>query len=139
MATSRSFRAASRRVRQYARQVGGDVGKTMVRIGEEVRTDVIASRPGAGVPRDEGVLAASVVVEGPFRPGSLRPYAIIAAGGAAQDYALIQHERTDFHHELGEARYLVRGVERWKPRGSAAMKALSRNARAARGTSAGAS
>lgn len=127
-ATGRSFQRASRKIRKYAREVGGSMGPALVRIGEEIRTDVVASRPGAGVPRDEGVLAASVVVEGPFG-SSTRPHAVLAAGGAAQDYALIQHERTDFRHELGEARYLVRGVERWEP--GQAIRALRANAEAA--------
>lgn len=27
-------------------------------------------------------------------------------GGAAEDYAVIQHERTDFHHTVGQAKFL---------------------------------
>jgi len=88
-------------------------------IGEEIMTDVKASRPGRGVPRDEGTLANSGIVEGP-----VNHVVTLSFGGAAEKYALVQHERLDFHHTLGEARYLVRGVERWRPNQGAALATL---------------
>ena len=36
--------------------------------------------------------------------------AVVGFGGPAQRYALIQHERTDFHHAVGQAKYLETAV-----------------------------
>ena len=90
-----------------------------MQIGEEIKTDVAASRPGKGIPRDFGVLASTLRVRA---PGAHRVF--LTAGGAAAAYALVQHEKLDLQHDIGEARYLVRGIERWKPDGSAAMEAM---------------
>ena len=93
-------------------------------IGETIMTDVKASRPGEGVPRDTGELAGSGRVEGPDA-GVVR----LTFGGAAAPYALRQHEELGYRHTLGEARYLVRGLERWA-RGSNVEDALRKNAEA---------
>lgn len=37
--------------------------------------------------------------------------AVVGFGGPAQVYALIQHERTDFHHTVGQAKYLETAVQ----------------------------
>lgn len=88
-------------------------------IGESIKTDVGTPRSGAGVPKDEGTLMTSLRVEGPDRHGAVE----LTAGGAAAPYALYQHEVTDLHHELGEARYWIRGLERFEGGGGPA-KAL---------------
>lgn len=93
-------------------------------IGEEIMTDVKASRPGHGVPRDLGDLSRSGRAVGPRADGST----LLGFGGPGTLYALLQHERLDYHHRLGEARYLTRGVGRWRPGGSAAIAALKRQA-----------
>lgn len=131
VSTDASFRAASKRIRELRKIVEAqvpDVSPALM-IAHEIRTDVIASRPGAGVPRDKGDLAASVEANGGGR--GIMAQATVSAGGASAPYALIQHERLDYHHDLGEARYLVRAVERWTPNGSQAMKALGENVQAA--------
>jgi len=89
-------------------------------IGEDIMTDVKTSRPGAGVPKDTGVLAGSGQVEGPTN-GQVT----LSFGGAAAPYALVQHENTDYAHRLGEPRYLIRGIERWQPGGVSAAKAYA--------------
>lgn len=129
MSTKASFRAAARRIERAARELDKTFPSGLRVIGEEIMTDVRASRPGAGVPRDEGTLASTGRVEGGGRGGRAR--VVLSFGGASAPYALIQHERLDFHHKIGEARYLVRGVERWRPDGSAGMQALRENADAA--------
>lgn len=98
-------------------------------IAEEIKTDILASRPGAGVPRDEGALAGTVGVEGGGR-GTMASLEIYA-GGPAAPYALIQHENLDYKHPVGENRYIVRAVERWRPDGSSAINALRDNLAAA--------
>jgi len=77
--------------------------------GELIMTDVKASRPGQGVPRDKGTLGNSGRVSGPDNKGRVS----LTFGGAAAVYALFQHEVTKLLHKLGEARYLIRGVERF--------------------------
>lgn len=37
--------------------------------------------------------------------------AVVGFGGPAAPYALIQHERTDFHHATGQAKYLETAVQ----------------------------
>lgn len=110
-------------LRKYVENMEGVMRTMLYQAGEEIITDVRASRPGRGVPRDTGVLANSLRV----LPRNDTQVDLVA-GGAAAPYALVQHERMDYKHKLGEPRYLIRGVERWKPGGSAAMQALRQNA-----------
>lgn len=125
--TRQSFRDAAKDIERFARKMERETPQAVREIAEEVMTDVKASAPGKGVPVDTGALRASGTVEGPD-PLNL---VVIGFGGPAAPYALKQHERTDYSHTVGEARYLVRGLERWEPGGSSAMKALERNAEAA--------
>lgn len=61
------------------------------------------------VPVDLGTLRASGQVALPqHEPG--RVSVELGYGGAASAYALVQHERTDFHHKTGQAKYLEQPV-----------------------------
>lgn len=82
-------------------------------------TDVRASRPGHGVPVDEGTLRSTGRVTGPVA-NRVR----LSFGGAAAPYAVIQHEDLELSHRVGEPRYLVRGLQRFRPDGSAAIRGL---------------
>lgn len=120
--TRRSFDRAARRIESFARGMERATGPAVRGIAEEVLTDVKASRSGRGVPRDTGTLASTGQADGPDR----RNRVVVSFGGPAAPYALYQHERTDLAHDLGESRYLVRGLERWEPDGSAAIQALKK-------------
>jgi len=121
--TEASFRAAGKRVVLVARNIGRTMPKDLRLIGEEIMTDVKASAPGHGVPVDTGALRASGMVE------QIEPLVVeLGFGSAAVPYALEQHENMAYHHTVGEPRYLVRGLERWQPGGSNAMKSLKENA-----------
>lgn len=123
--TAASFAKAAKRIRSikgFMRRVT-QIG--LRGIGEEILTDVKASTSGHGVPVDKGNLRASGVVEQPS-PSAVE----ISFGNEAVQYALIQHEDVSLHHKVGEARYLVRGLERWKPDGSVAMEAMKANTEA---------
>lgn len=133
MSTRSSFRAASRAFRSLSREMRKVEDRGLREIGEEIMTDVKASRSGKGVPVDKGPLRASGHVVGPDRKGEV----VLGFGGPAgagnldgdtnsEDvgYAVVQHEDLTLRHEVGEARYLVRGVERWRADGSAAMEAI---------------
>lgn len=125
--TEQSFRKAVRRMNEAARATDLPLAQFVNQTAEEVMTDVVASRPGAGVPRDMGDLASTRKVEtGGSRE---RPHADLSFGGPAAPYALVQHERLDYAHTVGEARYLVRGLERWEP--GQAERALRANLEAA--------
>ena len=112
VARTEGFKAAARKIEAVAREAGDGMVSGIRVIAEEIRTDVSASRPGAGVPKDEGPLAASGKVKGVNKSTVDLTY-----GGAAEPYALYQHEMLDLHHELGEARYLIRGMERFEQGG----------------------
>jgi hypothetical protein len=56
-------------------------------------------------PVDEGTLRASGFVEPAEGAGNVITQAL-GFGGAASAYALIQHERLDFHHNVGQAKFL---------------------------------
>lgn len=104
----RGFDRVRRKLKRMASEAGAETASGTRILAEHVLTDVKNSRPGRGVPKDRGTLANTGRATGPDAEGVVR----ITFGGAAAPYALAQHERTDYRHTLGEARYLVRGVER---------------------------
>jgi hypothetical protein len=61
------------------------------------------------VPVDLGTLKNSKFVEQPVSAGD-SVSVTLGYGGEASDYAIVQHERLDFHHEVGEAKYLEKPV-----------------------------
>lgn len=125
--TRRNFDRAARKMRRLAKRMKKPIGQVVFQAATEIVTDVSAPRPGKGVPRELGDLARSARVAQPDAKNRVK----VSYGGPAAPYALVQHERLDYSHDLGEARYLVRGVERWKPDGSAAVAALKANTQAA--------
>ena len=61
------------------------------------------------VPVDTGTLRASGHVDQPkTEPGRIT--VTLGYGGAASAYALVQHERLDYHHTVGQAKYLAQPV-----------------------------
>lgn len=127
--TVRSFRAAAKKIAQYMQTLSKDRPAALYKIGEEIMTDVKASRPGHGVPVRRGTLRSTGRVT-LLSADEKHPQVELSFGGAAAPYALIQHEVTTYHHKVGEARYLVRGVERWKPGSSVALQSIKENAKA---------
>jgi hypothetical protein len=124
VSTRRNFARAARKIEAFSHGMRQPLGSGLRQIGEEIMTDVKASAPGYGVPVDTGALRASGRVEGPRSDLTV----LLSFGDAATSYALRQHEELDYRHPVGEARYLVRGVDRWRPGGSAAIRALRRQA-----------
>lgn len=118
--TKASFDRAAKKIEKMNRGVVGSVPSGLRVIGEEIMLDVKASRPGAGVPVDKGTLRSTGRVEGP-KAGEVE----LSFGGAAAEYALEQHEDTSLHHDIGEARYLVRGIDRWRQGGGSVRQALA--------------
>lgn len=123
--TSQSFRAAGRRISRAGRELSRVWPRGLRLIGEEIMTDTKDSRPGKGVPVDEGTLRSTGRVDGGTGP-SVAARVELSFGGPAAPYALIQHENMQYRHKVGEPRYLVRALERWRPWTSAAMAAAGR-------------
>lgn len=117
--TVRQFERAANKVDLMAKNLKIKHKTGLRLMGEEIMLDIKSSRPGAGVPVDKGILRNSGRVTGPDVEAVVR----LTFGGPAAPYAFIQHERLDFHHPVGEARYLIRGVLRWQPNGASAKAA----------------
>lgn len=62
------------------------------------------------VPVDLGPLRGSGVTAGPERKGAIIRV-VIAYGSPTVDYAIVQHEETDFAHKVGVSKYLQRPLE----------------------------
>lgn len=61
-----------------------------------------------------GTLRASGTVHEPVRSG--RNISVtLSYGGAARAYAVVQHERLDFHHTTGQAKYLESVLNESRP------------------------
>lgn len=118
--TKAQFQRSGKKMVQLGKSLGAKLPSGLRFIGEEIMLDVKASRPGSGVPVDRGPLRASGRVDGPTS-GRVT----LSFGGASAKYALIQHENTKYRHRVGESRYLVRGVERWRKDGVSARRALA--------------
>lgn len=110
----------------------GETSEGVRELADSILTDVKNSRAGTGVPRDSGDLAASGIATGPDAAGVSR----VTFGGAAAPYALVVHE-VAATHDVGEDRYLVRGVDRMRAGGEplAVLRGLAREVirRGARG------
>ncbi len=118
--TRQSFKAAAKQIERLSTKLRKKTISGLRVIGEEIMLDVKASRPGRGVPVDKGTLRSSGRVEGP-KHNEVE----LSFGSASAPYALEQHERVDLRHTVGEARYLVRGLDRWQANGASVKRALA--------------
>ena len=82
-----------------------EIGRALYEEGQHIMTRSKAEF----VPVDTGTLRASGQVRVPQHSGG-RVTVELGYGGAASAYALVQHERTDFHHPVGQAKYLEQPV-----------------------------
>ena len=81
------------------------IGRALYEEGQQIMTRSKAEF----VPVDTGTLRASGQVGQPVHsPG--RVSVELGYGGAASAYALVQHERTDFQHPVGQSKYLEQPV-----------------------------
>ncbi len=123
--TQQSFKAAAKRIERLSTKLKKKNISGLRVIGEEIMLDVKASRPDRGVPVDKGTLRSSGRVEGPKNDE-----VELSFGSAAAPYALEQHESVHLRHTVGEARYLVRGVDRWQKNGASVRRAMNELTRA---------
>lgn len=73
-----------------------------------VAGNVVMTEAKRRAPLDTGVLRASGYVTLP--EAGEKPKVEVGFGGAAAAYALVQHERTELKHEVGEAKYLENAI-----------------------------
>lgn len=97
----------------------GKVLKAAERVGERYQHAMEAALYGLGneimtdskrrVPVDFGALKGSGYVTMPV--ADARTITVeLGFGGPAKAYAVVQHERTEFHHEVGEAKFLENAI-----------------------------
>lgn len=97
------------KLKQFASKFPDRVGAALYQEGQVEMTEAKRRTPVSPVPAPKGVvpgtLRASGTVHRPERDG--RQISVtLSFGGAARDYAIVQHERLDYHHTTGQAKYL---------------------------------
>lgn len=81
-------------------------GAGLYALGNEMMTDSKEMTPV-----DLGPLKASGYVSLPVERGK-KTLVEIGYGGPAKDYAIPQHENLSYHHEVGEAKFLEKGINK---------------------------
>jgi hypothetical protein len=114
------FNAIARRMVALGTEVPSGIGRALRTVGENIVKDVQNYGPGRGVPYRTGKLSRSGRVEGPET--DVKQTVTVAFGGGEAFYGLIVHENPSAQHPVGEARYLVRGMERVATEGKTATK-----------------
>jgi hypothetical protein len=78
-----------------------------------LEAELIMTKSKRLTPVDVGTLRASGVVQSPDISRT-KVTVEMGYGGAASAYALVQHERTDFTHTVGQAKFLEQPVKEAK-------------------------
>ncbi len=87
---------------QIAKAYPQKVGTAFMFETEIEKTEVVKRTP-----IDKGPLRSTVKALGPFYlAGNRIQTQISAGGGPAEDYAIVQHEDLDLHHDEGQAKYV---------------------------------
>lgn len=100
-------------MRAKLRQIEADfperIGAALFQEGQIEMTEAKRRTPVSPLPARNGVvpgtLRASGTVHEPDYSGK-HVSVTLSFGGAAEDYAIVQHERLDYHHTTGQAKYL---------------------------------
>jgi len=80
-----------------------------------VEAEVEMTESKRRVPVEHGTLRASGFVDQPKQKGR-NISVVLSYGGAAEDYAIVQHERLDFNHPRGgQAKYLESVLNESRP------------------------
>lgn len=110
MTKTTGFVVTARKLRALKTTMSAACGKIIREAGDDILADVQNTQTSRGVPFKTGRLSQSGRVRGPT--GKIEPAVTVSFGNARVPYALRQHENLDYHHPVGEARYLVRGMRR---------------------------
>jgi hypothetical protein len=88
------------------RKLGMDVDFVLAQELYREAEEIMGESKAHYVPVDTGVLAGTGHVKPPkIRRGS-GAVVTMGYGGAAKAYAIVQHERLDYRHNVGQAKYL---------------------------------
>lgn len=97
-------------IKKVAREFPGEAAAALY---QEAQIEMTESK--RRVPVEHGILRASGFVAEPQHSGK-NISVTMSYGGAAEDYAIIQHERLDYHHPLGgQAKYLESVINESRP------------------------
>ena len=106
------------KIRALAKQFPDDVSKALYQEAQIEMTESKKRCPVSPTPAPKGVvpgtLRASGTVWPPQREGT-RIFVMLSYGGAADAYAVPQHERTDYHHTTGQCFYLSSVLNESRP------------------------
>jgi len=90
-----------------------EADRKVIRRALYVGGEKVVARAKELVPVDEGILRGTGHVALPGLAGDLVVQPTF--GGPAAPYALVQHERMDFHHTTGQAKYLETAMHELAP------------------------
>ena len=97
------------RIKKIARDNPRRVGAALYQEGQIEMTEAKKRTPVSPTPAPKGVVPGTLRASGRVSEPEYKGRDIIVTlsfGGAAEDYALVQHERLDYHHTTGQAKYL---------------------------------
>jgi hypothetical protein len=101
-------------------RAAGEAGIRGAEAGLFAAGNVIMEDAKRRAPVDLGNLKGSGYVADPERAATGVTIEV-GFGGPAAAYAVVQHERLDYHHDVGEAKYLERAIDAKKDEAFAAM------------------
>lgn len=106
-------------LKQIAKKFPDRVAAAMYQEAQIEMTESKRRCPVSPLPAPKGVvpgtLRASGTVHKPTRGSGNVITVKMSYGGAAEDYAIVQHERLDFHHTTGQAKYLESVLDESRP------------------------
>jgi hypothetical protein len=97
----KGMNSMNRKLKDISRRHPEMVGKAMY---QEMQIEMTEAKRRC--PVETGVLRASGTVSRPEIDSYDNINVMLSFGGAAQDYAIVQHERLDFVHKVGQAKFL---------------------------------
>lgn len=102
-------------IQDILRRVHAQAGRDILDLHQEL-VELMEDIKANYVPIDTGDLADSGYVSEPFLVGDTWTIAIGFGAGLEREYALIQHERLDYYHPHGQAKYLEEPLTAWASR-----------------------
>lgn len=97
------------KLKAIAQKYPTQVGNAIYAEAQIEMTEAKRRTPVSPVPAPKGVVPGTLRASGRVSLPDIKGRDIsvtLSFGGAAQDYAVVQHERLDFFHTTGQAKYL---------------------------------
>lgn len=103
---TQGFKEAHAKLRKIGAEGAKVLGAALYQEAEKIMTVSKA----VYAPVDKGILRDSGHVQPPEINGKNQVVVVLGYGGPASDYTIPQHERLDYKHTVGQAKYLERPV-----------------------------